>query len=134
MGIQRILHDLTAGTGTSAKADTGPPINGAIHAVRWESVGSADTGATDTGADIAIFVQQRESDTGDGLMVLNDNDILGADWVWYPRKNMTLDTGDSTNITNLEPVVAAGERCRIRVTPGSAGVKGRLYMWVKDVD
>ena len=123
---------LGGGSGITARADTGPPITGVIHMVRFESYGSADTGATDTGADLQLFLQQREADTGDGVLILNDNDILGADRLWLPRKNATLDTGDSTNITNLEPVYAAGERIRARIVPGSAGVRGRLYIWVKD--
>lgn len=121
------------GSGTSPKTDTGPPVNGIIHAVRFESAGSADTGAPDTGADLQLFLQQRESDTGDGVMILNDNDILGADRYWMPRNRVTLDTGDSTNITNLEPVAAANERLRLRIVPGSAGIRGRFYVWVRDL-
>ena len=123
---------LGGGSGITARTDTGPPIDGAIHMVRFESYGSADTGAVDTGADLQLFLQTRESDTGDGVMILSDNDILGADRLWLPRKNVSLDSGDSTNITNLEPVIAAGERIRARIVPGSAGVRGRLYVWVKD--
>lgn len=128
----RHLFNFENGTGTAAKSDTGPPMSGSIHQVRWESLGSADTGATDTGADLQMFVQQRQDDTGDGVLVLNDNDILGVDRIWFPRKNVSLDTGDAANIANLEPVMAAGERLRVRIVPGSAGVKGRLYVWLKD--
>lgn len=132
MTITRCLFDFSSGTGASSVSDTGPPVDGFLHQVRWESLGSADTGSTDTGADLQIFSQQREADTGDGFLVLNDNDILGADKLWMPRTTITTTAGvTDTGTEDMEPVAFANDRPRVRVIPGSAGVKGRLYLWFK---
>jgi hypothetical protein len=122
------------GSGITARTDTGPTVTGFLHQIKWESLGSADSGAPDTGADLQIFAQQREADTGDGVLVLNDNDILSADRLWLPRKVISLDTGDSTASAtnpNFDAVPFVNERPRVRIVPGSAGVRGRLYLWFK---
>lgn len=113
----------------SAKSDTGPPTFGQVIQVRWEN-----TGAADTGADLEIYAQQREADTGNGVVILNDNDCLGADFVRQPRT--PLHNSDGTQIDTgadfADPVVCAGERLRVKVTPAGGTPQGRVYVWVKD--
>lgn len=111
----------------AAKSDTGPPVTGTLHQARWEV-----TGAPDTGGDLAIYCQQREADTGNGFVVVDDNDCLGTDILRMFRSPThtaagLVDTGDDW----IEPVVFAGERPRVRITPGATTI-GRLYLWFKD--
>jgi hypothetical protein len=106
--------------------DTGPPVWGQVLQARWEQ-----TGTPDTGADLAVYAQQREADTGNGVVVVADDDCLGADFVrkWRsPTHNtagLPVDTGDDFS----EAVVCTGERLRVRVTPAGGTVTGRLYIW-----
>lgn len=109
--------------------DTGPPMFGRLLQTRWEQ-----TGTGDTGADLAIYAQQREADTGDGILVVNDNDCLGVDFFRQYRMPMhatdggQLDTGADLS----DAVVMAGDRLRVRITPAGGTVSGRLYVWTKD--
>lgn len=122
--MQRQVYNFNTG---SAVTDTGPPAFGEMVMARWEV-----TGAADTGGDVAIYAQQREADTGDGVLVVNDNDCLGADFVrqWRSPTHNTaggaVDTGDDF----AAPVVFAGDRPRVRITPGGTTI-GRLYLWFK---
>ena len=122
--ISRQFFDIAADTGV--QTFHGPPFTGRVLQTRWEV-----TGAADTGGDLAMWVQQRIADTGNGVLVVNDNDILGADFVRQFRSPVhntagnAIDTGDDF----AEPVVSAGERLRVLITPGGAGPIGRLYVW-----
>lgn len=113
-------------TDTGVWVDSGAPFSGRVLQARWE----VTTG--DTGGDLAMYLQQRPGDTGNGVLVVSDNDILGADFVRQyrsPTHNTSgnaIDTGDDFS----EPVLSAGEHLRVRVTPGGAAVVGRLYVWV----
>ena len=125
MTITRQMYEFAT---ASAKTDTGPPVTGALHQMRWEQTGTADTGG-----DVAIYGQQREADTGNGFIAFDDNDCLGTDFQRLPRSAThtvagLADTGDDF----LEAVVFAGERPRVRVTPAGGTVSGRLYLWFKD--
>lgn len=112
--------------------DTGPPTWGQIMQARWEQ-----TGTPDTGADLAIYAQQRELDTGDGVPIVNDNDCLGADFIRQYRSPIhnqsgiaiDADTGDGYF---SQPVPLAGDRLRVRVTPAGGTVSGRLYVWTRE--
>lgn len=112
---------------SDALTDTGPPVFGQFVQARWELLGAGDTGG-----DLAIYAQQRESDTGNGFLVVDDNDCLGVDFqrMWRNPTHNTAgltDTGDDF----LEPPVFAGERLRVRVTPAGGTVNGRLYLWFR---
>ena len=115
-------------TDTGTQTDSGPSFHGAVYQTRWEVT------TVDTGADLAIYLQQRPGDTGNGVLVVSDNDVLGTDFVRayrHPVHNTAgnaIDTGDDFAV----PVVSAGEHLRVKVTPGGAAVVGRLYVWVKD--
>ena len=126
MAVMRQLFSINS---SAAVTDTGPPAFGYVLQTRWEQTGTADTGG-----DLAIYAQQREADTGDGVLVVNDNDCLGADFFRQYRMPMhgtdgtQLDTGADFS----DPVVLAGERLRVRVTPAGGTVQGRLYVWIMD--
>lgn len=122
--ISRQFYGIAADTGTQTL--TGPPFTGRVLQARWEV-----TGAADTGGDLAIYLQQRVADTGNGVLIVNDNDVLGTDFVRQFRSpthntsGVAIDTGDDF----AEPVVSAGEALRVVITPGGAGPVGRLYVW-----
>jgi hypothetical protein len=123
--ITRQLYEINT---ASTKTDTGPPAHGEFIQARWEL-----TGAADTGADLEIYAQQREADTGNGVPVVVDNDCLGTDFVRQYRAplhnidGVAVDTGNDA----CAPVVFAGERPRVRVIPAGGTAIGRLYLWFK---
>ena len=81
-----------------------------------------------------VYAQQREADTGDGVLVVDDDDCLGVDFTrqWRsPTHNtagLPVDTGDDFS----EPVVLAGDRLRVRIVPAGGTVSGRLYIWTRE--
>ena len=123
--MQRMSFDVSTDTGTWT--DSGPSFTGEIAQARW------DVTTADTGADLAIYLQPRPGDTGNGVLLVSDNDCLGADFTrcWLQPSHNTagnaIDTGDDF----AAPVVSAGDHLRIKVTPGGAACVGRLYVWVK---
>ena len=123
--IMRQRFDIST---SATKCDTGAQAWGEIVQARWEQ-----TGVADTGADLQVYVQQREADTGDGVKLVLDDDCLGTDFtkVWrQPMHNsdgVALDTGN--DLTG--PVYLAGERLRVRVVPAGGTVTGKLYVWIK---
>lgn len=126
MPVQRHLFTFaTAATVT----DTGPPAFGQVLQARWEQ-----TGTPDTGADLAIYGQQREADTGDGFLIVNDNDCLGADMQRQYRTPIHNTDGSQvdTGADFCEPVILCGDRLRVRITPAGGTVSGRLYVWTRD--
>lgn len=128
MPMTRQLFNVSTDTGTWG--DTGPAFNGTVMQMHW------NPSTADTGADLAISLLPRSGDTGDGWLIYNDNDCLGADFTRAPRQPMhgadgaadPADTGAAFGV----PIVAAGDRLRIKVTPGGAAVAGRLYIWTQE--
>ena len=122
MTIQRQLFQVSTDTGT--QGDTGPPFFGEIAQLRWNPT------TADTGADLRIDILPKTADTGDGWNVLNDNDVLGTNFVRVLRQ----DTHDGAGVsdTGSAPIIGAGDRIRIKVTPGGAAAAGRLYIWIKN--
>jgi hypothetical protein len=126
--MQRHFFNVSTDTGTYG--DTGPAFFGSIMQMRWNPT------TADTGADLAISLLPKMGDTGDGWLIFNDNDCLGADFVRAPRQSMhgadgapdPADTGAAFGV----PIASAGDRLRIKVTPGGAAVAGRLYIWTQD--
>ena len=114
---------------SAAVSDTGPPIWGELVQARWEQ-----TGVADTGGDLTIYAQQREADTGNGVLVVDDNDVLGADFVrqWRSPTHDTAGVAIDTGGDFPEPVVLAGDRLRVKITPAGGTVSGNLYIWAKD--
>lgn len=123
MTMQRQRFDLSGSS--SPFSDTGPSFYGAIMQMRWYPA------TADTGGDLAIDLMLNSADTGEAMTIYNDNDCLGAAFTRVPVQNQHhsdgLDTGAGDG-----PIVAAGERLRIRITPGGAAVAGKLYIWTQD--
>jgi hypothetical protein len=119
MAINRQLF--TFSTGSSPAGDTGPPINGALLQLHWNPT------TVDTGADLQIAVLPRTGDTGDGWVILEDNDCLGTDFTRALRQRLHDSAGAAD--TGAGPVVMAGDRLRVKVTPGGSACAGRLYVY-----
>jgi hypothetical protein len=113
-------------TDTGRWSDIGPPFFGAILQMAW----NPSTG--DTGGDLEVALKPlSDGDTGPSWVVYSDNDCLGTDFIKAPRQhahglNGIADTGSPV------PVVGAGDRLRVKVTPGGAAVVGKLYIWSAD--
>jgi hypothetical protein len=122
MSVQRQRFNISTDTGSVT--DTGPAFSGAIQQVRWE----ATTG--DTGADLQIsLLTQPAGDTGNGWIFFEDNDCLGSDFTRVPLQTSHGPDGLDTGVDQYSPIVAAGDRLRVKVTPGGAAVAGTLFVW-----
>jgi hypothetical protein len=117
----RVIFEFS--TSSSPAGDTGPNVDGAIVQVRWNPT------TVDTGADLVLSILPREGDTGDGFVILNDNDCLGADFVRAPRQAVH-DSAGAALASGDSPYVLAGDRIRAKVIPGGAACAGRLYVWL----
>lgn len=128
MPTSRMLFNVSADTGTWG--DTGPAVWGGLLQMHWNPT------TADTGADLTITLLPKEDDTGDGWIIYNDNDCLGANFTKVPYQ-ATHEAGGAvastdTGTWSAVPVVFAGDRPRVKVTPGGAAVAGRLYLWFFD--
>lgn len=119
----------TGGTYT----DTGPFITGAIRQIHWHPNDPGDTGTVfDTGGDLKIelLVGASAADTGATLVLLNDNDCLGATFFKAPVQGRVradgFDTGTGAAIG--APVYAVSDQYRVTVTPGGRRVLGNLWI------
>jgi hypothetical protein len=116
----------TVNTDTGTQGDTGPALNGIIHQCRWSPT------TVDTGADLYLALLTQMGDTAGGMQMISDNDCLGAGFtkqLTFPQTHQDgFDTGASADV----PFVAAGERPRLKVTPGGAAVAGKLYLYIED--
>jgi hypothetical protein len=120
--LSRQKYDVSTDTGVWT--DTGPAFSGGVVQMRWEPV----TG--DTGGDLQIsLLSELGADTGNGIIVYDDNDCLGADFMKVPMQPAHGPDGSDTGVDDYAPIVAAGDRLRVKVTPGGAAVVGRLYIW-----
>lgn len=122
MSTQR--HSFTINA-SAAAGDTGPPIFGSIEQVRW----APTTG--DTGADLYLALLHQQGDTAGGFTLLSKADCMGTGFTKQPTIPQThvdlFDTGASLDV----PVVCAGDRLRLKVTPGNT-VAGKLYVWTRN--
>lgn len=120
--LQRQIFEFND-TGTAG--DTGPSFSGFIHQMRWNPTGG------DTGCDLQVALLPRAGDTGDGWLIINDANVMGAQFVRVPGQRQQ----DSAGVTDtgLVPIAAAGDRLRVKII-NQAGVAtataGRLYIWV----
>ena len=119
--ITRHLFPVDTDTGTHG--DTGQPFMGSIAQMRW----APQTG--DTGGDLLIALLPKAGDTGEGFVFFNDNDCLGAGFNKVPLQPGHASDGFDTGVDQYHPIVGAGDRLRIKVTPGGAAVIGTLYVW-----
>lgn len=123
--MQRQVFEIDTDTGS--QGDTGPPFHGAVLQMRWQSL----TG--DTGGDLQIALLPRDGDTGGGWQFASYVDALGEDFTKAPSQPihggngaaLGADTGTQAGV----PIVAAGDRLRVKVNPGGAALAGRLYVW-----
>ena len=122
--MQRQLFNISTDTGVWT--DSGPSFSGEILQARYEVI----TG--DTGGDLAIWLQQANGDTGNGIVVATHAN-LNTDFVrcWRQPVHSTAGAVD-TGADQTVPIVAAGDHLRVKVTPGGAAVAGKLYIWTRD--
>jgi hypothetical protein len=118
-------HRFDISGSSSAFSDTGPHINGAILQMRWYPT------TADTGGDLAIDLMPSTdpNDTGFAWTFFNDNDCLGAAFTKVPTQPMHHSDGFDTGASGDVPIVAAGERLRVRITPGGSSIAGKLWVW-----
>jgi hypothetical protein len=118
-------------TDTGSWVDTGPSFHGEIAQMAWSP------STADTGADLMLsLVPAPGGDTGDSWEFFNDNDCLGVDFMKVPTQfqhgsDGNVDPADTGSQVGV-PVVAAGDRLRVKVVPGGSAVAGKLFIWVKD--
>jgi hypothetical protein len=122
--MQRQVFNINTDTG--AVGDTGPNFFGEIMQIGWAPT-TADTGA----ALYMALLPVDTTDTAGGLAVVNDEDCLGASFLRAPRISGVAVDGFDTGVDAYFPPVAAGDRLRIKVTPGGAAVAGKLYVWTR---
>lgn len=110
---------------TGTAGDTGPASSGFIQQMRWNPT------AADTGCDLQISLLPKSGDTGDGWLIINDANVMGAQFVRVPGQRQH----DSAGVTDtgLVPIAMAGDRLRVKIV-NQAGVatatQGRLYVWI----
>ena len=122
--IERKTFNISTDTGT--QGDTGRVhVHGSIEQIRW----SPTTG--DTGGDLTLTLLTQTGDTAGGFNIFADQDCLGAGFTKQPTIPQTHIDGFDTGASLDVPVVAAGERLRVKVTPGGAAVVGKLHVYVK---
>lgn len=112
---------------TGTFGDTGPAFNGEIAQMHWQP------DQADTGADLQLRLIPARSDTGDAVLVFNDNDVLNSSFTRVPVQAGHDISGLDTGVDSYYPIVGAGDRLHARVISGAtAAVQGRLYLWIKD--
>jgi hypothetical protein len=128
MAMRRLLFNVSTDTGvsTAQSGDTGHDIWGEIRQLRWNPT------AADTGAGLYVALLPKMGDSGDGFQVVNYTKGLNANWTRHPTQQVHHSDGLDTGATTEAFFVAAGERLRIKVTPGQNLCTGRLYVYVKD--
>lgn len=127
--IKRQVYEVAAGV-VVAPGDTGGPVSGLLHQLRWNPT----TG--DTGANLDITLCPKAGDTGDGGIIYSIagvNTKLATNFWEAPRQpanygGITDNTGDSGFVPYA---VAAGDRLRVKFS-NSATLAGRLYLWFVD--
>ena len=123
MYYSRQRFDVNAGSGVWA--DTGPSFMGEVTQLAW------NPSTPDTGGDLQITLRPAKGgDTGNGWSIYNDNDCLGADFIKATRVSRYGPDGVS-DTGHTERVVSAGDRLRVKVTPGGAACVGKLYVWTR---
>lgn len=132
--MNRQRFDISVSGGVAA-IDTGPNTFGEIRQMRW--VHAADTGQVAT---LQLGVYPDQSDTGLGWLFYSAAAAnLATQFTKVPYQPVhgsdgnvdPADTGSQVGV----PVVMAGDRIRVIVTPSDTGVvltNGRLYIWTKD--
>jgi hypothetical protein len=127
MALQRQQFNISAAA--SAVGDTGVNFTGAIRQIAW-----APTTA-DTGGDLYIALLPVDTtDTAGGVALLNDADCLGASFIRAITVPGVSADGFDTGVDLAFNPVAAGDRLRVKVTPGGAACVGRLYVWTSDAN
>lgn len=128
MTMHRQIFAIDTDTGT--QGDTGPSFWGSVEQVYYK----AET--ADTGADLQILQMPKNGDTGEGFRILNETDALGTSFRRVPRQpthdvSGAEDVADTGTPAEPVPFFGAGDRLRVKVTPGGAAVKGRLYVYTQ---
>lgn len=124
MTISRQTFQINTDTGT--QGDTGKATFGQIVQVTWRPT------TADTGGDLYLVALPVMGDTAGGMLVLNDNDCLGAQFSKQPTIPQTHVDGFDTGAALDIPRYVAGERLRVKVTPGGAAVVGTVAVYIDD--
>ena len=121
--LNRQSYQVNTDTGTWSRV--GPSFMGGVMQIGW----SPSTG--DTGGDLAIsLLPAGDGDTGAGWVIYDNNDCLGADFLQSLTKSAVHANGSDTGSGGAQvPVVSAGDRLKVKVTPGGAAVVGTLNIW-----
>jgi len=127
----RHYFEIVTDTGVPAsvvKGDTGI-INGRVLQVHVKPT------VADTGGDLEIGIYPT-SDTGDGWLFYNNNDVLGAESTFVPQQSISTNL-DGTTDTGFAPVVGEGDRLRVKVRAGRVVAAGgvnttRIWVWTSN--
>jgi hypothetical protein len=129
--MQRITFNVSTDTGGKS-GDTGPSIWGELKQIRWVPT-TTDTG----GADLVLTQLMVDGDTSGGWDFYAGVDSLAGAFT----KSLRVTTHDKTGIADMTDtgtpaspteVVFAGEKIRMKVTPGGTAIAGKLYLWIND--
>ena len=123
--MTHIRQSFQVDTDTGTQTLVGGSFHGEITQMRWAP------STADTGADLALGLDPNASDTGDGWLFYNNNDVLGSGFTIVPMQSVSTNL-DGTTDTGAAPIVSAGDRLRVTVTPGGAACAGTLYVWSKN--
>lgn len=129
--MQRITFNVSTDTGGTV-GDTGPSIWGELKQMRWVPT-TADTG----GANVTLTQLMQAGDTSGGWDFFVGTDALAGAFTKSPRvptHDMTgiADMADTGTPASPTEVVFAGEKIRMKVTPGGTAIVGKLYLWIED--
>jgi hypothetical protein len=128
MTLHRYIFNVSTDTGTSAlqSGDTGKSVFGQVVQLRWNPT------SVDTGGDLYVALLPKDGDTGDGFTIYSKNDCLGTNFTRFLGFPSSHIDGFDTGRGGAAHPYAAGERLRIKVLPGQAECRGRLYVYVKE--
>lgn len=121
--VRRHRFEVSAdtGAGTSPWADTGPVFWGTVQQIAWRPT------TADTGGDLQIGLKLQADDTGAGVVIYEDTDCLGVEFI-RPIRHAPYGSGGDTGATADSPIYSAGGRFRVLVTAGATCV-GTLFIW-----
>lgn len=119
---QRQFFNLTT-SGAASAGDTGPSFMGELLQMRWVHQSG------DTGGSVEITALPVHGDTGQGWVIYSGG--LTPQFTKALRQPAHASDGFDTGVDEYVPVVAAGDRLRVKMT-APAAKHGHLYIWSKD--
>ena len=116
MPVSRISFQVPSHTGNYG--DTGPPVTGFLHEMRWNPSG----GTTDTGVVVTLTIlgkDKQSGDTGAGFVFWQNSGVntkLASNFIECPRQPVTYGTTDNSGDSCFEPYLLSHQRIRLRAT------------------